>query len=243
MMQSVSPYLPQLQATARQGAAPAALRVLVGEWTGDLVDQAMAHAAAAGHPFRLEAEPGDDPMATVAAVSIEDVFPELGWRSPDLLDADTLDQLLAGAGRRIDKACCGLRARIEAVATRWVVVPPVLPVLPLPVAERSMAIRLARLGERITDALIDEFLSLPGGSVLDVADALDTLPRPLWSRDSPEGHVPHVVKRRRQTAWGGARPSAAAGLAAEGPGDGPGRDALAGGGVRGRRGACRIPRR
>ncbi|MFF7074402.1 HAD-IIIC family phosphatase [Streptomyces pseudovenezuelae] len=180
------------------------LRLLGTDWTGPLSQFVTAYAASAGHPVSVPAptagsvaaeleDLADEPGPVVTAVRVEDVFAELRWDSAAVLDAAALRELFDGADRRIAEFATRLRDQLARHATRYVVVPPVFPPLPLPVAERSTALRLARLAGRVTDALVETLADLPHGSVLDTDRALDTLPRIAWAGDSESRTVCPVL--------------------------------------------------
>jgi FkbH-like protein len=171
------------------------VRLLGTSWIARLPLWTTAYGQSAGHPVDIAA-PTDEPLAVqfaglggapgpvVTAVCVEDVFDELRWDSSAPLDVPALQRLFKDSDRRIERFASELRDHLARHASRYVVVPPVFPPLPLPVAERSAAIRLARLAGRITDALVDALADLPHGSVLDTDRALDTLPRSAWAKDT-----------------------------------------------------------
>ncbi|MFJ5266526.1 HAD-IIIC family phosphatase [Streptomyces sp. NPDC088387] len=178
--------------TSLSPASAEQVRLLGTAWTGRLALFVRAYAASTGHPVGIPAPVADtleaelrkltgEPGPVVTAVCVEDVFGELRWDSSTPLDAAALQELLAGADRRIADFAARLRGQLALHATRYVVVPPVFPPLPLPVAERSVALRLARLAGRITDALVETLTDLPHGSVLDTDRALETLARAAWA--------------------------------------------------------------
>ncbi|ANS70154.1 enzyme involved in methoxymalonyl-ACP biosynthesis-like [Streptomyces lincolnensis] len=194
------------QAAERASLSPASaekVRLLGTAWTGQLALFFRAYAASTGHPVAVPAPAAGaldaelrslagEPGPVVTAVCVEDVFGELRWESSAPLDAAALQELFAGSDRRIADFATRLRDQLARHATRYVIVPPVLPPLPLPVAERSLALRLARLAGRITDALVETLAGLPHGSVLDTDRTLETLPRAAWA-DGIEPRTPGPV--------------------------------------------------
>jgi FkbH-like protein len=134
----------------------------------------------------LPAAVPDDDAPVVLVVTTEDVFGELDLAAPGDdpgLAAAGAGPLLAGSRARIAAAAALAAGFLAGRGSRYVVVPPVLAPVPLPVAERAAALKLARLPGRITDALIDALDGVSGGSVLDIDAALASVARERWRAD------------------------------------------------------------
>lgn len=181
---------------ATQGREIEELRLHDGTgWTGDL--GSLIETLSAEHrPVAIDAQGtclpagGAKDLRVVVAVSVEDVFPELGWVSECSVDVAALSRLVDESQGRIDAYARQVHDSVE-LARHYVLIPPVLNAVRLPVSERRMALRISRLGARITDALADALADLSAGSIVDVEQALGAVPRNSWrADDGPRGMSP-----------------------------------------------------
>jgi FkbH-like protein len=171
------------------------VRVVSRAAVGEHAELVTAYAERVGRAVRVLAPPAGDLVSqldavpadgapVVVVVGVEDVFPELDAAGDTVPDVATIDALLRDAGKRVEAFAERLRDFVCTRGSRYVVVPPVVEAPVLPVAARSVATRLARLGSRITDAVVEALADLPGGSVVDVDAELRSLPRERWQGDA-----------------------------------------------------------